>query len=65
MSQDNPDYAALTDAAAALVDLPIAPEYRAKVIENVARSHAIARPLLALDLDDGLETGPTFRSEGP
>jgi hypothetical protein len=35
--------------------------YRANVILNVERSLMIARPLLALELDDELTPAPVFR----
>ena len=37
------------------------PEYRANVILNYERSLMIARPLLEVDLDDDLMSGPVFR----
>jgi hypothetical protein len=41
--------------------LPIALEYREKVILNVERSLAIAQPLLALELQDELTPLPVYR----
>jgi hypothetical protein len=56
-----PDVARLVDEAAKALGLPIAPEYRANVILNYERSLMIARPLLEVDLDDDLMSGPVFR----
>lgn len=56
-----PDIARLVDEAARVVGLPIAAEYRDKVIVNYERSLAIARPLLDLALDDELTPAPVFR----
>ena len=66
MAEDTPDSARpdiprLVDEAAKAIGLPIAPEYRDKVILNVERSLAIARPLLDLELDDELTPAPVFR----
>ena len=61
MADDKPDVARLVDEAAKAIGLPIAPEYRANVIVNYERSLAIARPLLEVDLDDELTSGPVFR----
>ncbi len=61
MADENPDVARLVDEAAKALGLPIAPEYRANVILNYERSLMIARPLLEVDLDDDLMSGPVFR----
>jgi len=61
VADDKPDVARLVDEAAKAIGLPISPEYRANVIVNYERSLAIARPLLAVDLDDELTPGPVFR----
>jgi hypothetical protein len=49
------------DEGAKAIGLPIAPEYRDKVILNVERSLAIAQPLLELELDDALTPLPVYR----
>ena len=61
MADEKPDVARLVDEAAQALGLPIAPEYRANVILNYERSLMIARPLLEVDLDDDLMSGPVFR----
>jgi 1-carboxybiuret hydrolase subunit AtzG-like protein len=61
MADDKPDIARLIDEAAKAIGLPIAPEYREKVILNYERSMAIARPLLEVELDDELTSAPVFR----
>ena len=49
------------DEGAKAIGLPIALEYREKVILNVERSLAIAQPLLALELEDELTPLPVYR----
>ena len=61
MADKKPDVARLVDEAAKAIGLPIAPEHRANVILNVERSLMIAQPLLAVELDDELTSGPVFR----
>lgn len=61
MADEKPDVARLVDEAAKALGMPIAPEYRANVILNYERSLMIARPLLEVDLDDDLMSGPVFR----
>jgi hypothetical protein len=61
MAEDKPDIARLIDEAAKAIDLPIAPEYRDKVLLNYERSMAIAKPLLEVELDDELTSAPVFR----
>ena len=61
MAENKADIARLVDEAAKAIGLPIAPEYREKVILNYERSLAIARPLLELELDDELTPAPVFR----
>lgn len=61
MADEKPDVARLVEEAAKALGLPIAPEYRANVILNYERSLMIARPLLEVDLDDDLMSGPVFR----
>jgi hypothetical protein len=61
VADDKPDIAVLVDQAAKALGLPIAPEYRANVLLNYERSMAIAKPLLDLELDDHLTSGPVFQ----
>ena len=61
MAEEKPDIARWVDEGAKAIGLPIAPEYRANVILNVERSLAIAKPLLDVELDDGLTPASVFR----
>jgi 1-carboxybiuret hydrolase subunit AtzG-like len=61
MADDKPDIARWVDEGARAIGLPIAPEYRDKVILDVERSLAIAQPLLALELEDELTPLPVYR----
>ena len=61
MADDKPDIARWVDEGAQAIGLPIAQEYREKVILNVERSIAIAQPLLALELEDELTPLPVYR----
>ncbi len=49
------------DAAAHLIDLPIAPQYRDNVITNLERTAEIAKLAVADPLPDDLEAAPVFR----
>jgi hypothetical protein len=61
MPEDKPDIGRLVDEQAKAIGLPIAPQYRDKVILNYERSLAIAQPLLEVELDDDLTPAPVFR----
>jgi hypothetical protein len=61
VADDKPDVARWVDEGAKAIGLAIAPESRDKVILNVERSLQIARPLLALELDDELTPLPVYR----
>ena len=61
MADEKPDIAKLVDEAAKAIGLPIAAEYRDKVLLNYERSMAIAKPLLEVELDDELTSAPVFR----
>ena len=50
------------EQAGAIARLPIPPEMRKGVNENLQRAAVIARPLLDFVLDPAIETGPVFRS---
>jgi hypothetical protein len=56
-----PEIAAYVDAAAQMVGLPIAPQYREGVIANMERTAQIAALALAEPLPDDLEAAPVFR----
>lgn len=49
------------DAAAGLIDLPIAPQYRDSVIANLERTAEIAKLAVADPLPDDLVAAPAFR----
>jgi hypothetical protein len=49
------------DLAAPLIGLPIRPEHREGVQQNIERTAAIARPLLELSLDESVSPAPVFR----
>ena len=61
MPDEKPDVGLLVDEAAKAIGLPIAPQYRDKVLLNYERSMAIAKPLLEVELDDELTSAPVFR----
>jgi hypothetical protein len=61
VADDKLDIARWVDEGAKAIGLPIALEYREKVILNVERSLAIAQPLLALELGDELTPLPVYR----
>ena len=59
------DIGSLVDAMAVVVDLPIAPQYRAAVIAHLERAQAALVPLLALPLDDELTAAAVFDAGRP
>jgi Protein of unknown function (DUF4089) len=61
VADEKPDIAKLVDEAAKAIGLPIAPEYRDKVLLNYERSLMIAKPLLEVELDDELAPAPVFQ----
>ena len=61
MADEKRDVTRMVEEGAKTADLTIAPEYLPNVILNVERSLMIARPLLELDLEDDLMSGPVFR----
>jgi len=61
VADEKPDIAKLVDEAAKAIGLPIAPEYRDKVLLNYERSLMIAKPLLEVELDDELTPAPVFQ----
>ena len=56
------DAGAYLDAAAAALELPIAPEHRAGVIVNLERLAAMARLVMEFPLADEIEPAPVFRA---
>lgn len=54
------DSAAYVDQMAAFLRLPIPPELRQGVIENLERIWDMAQPVVEFPLPDDLEAAPTF-----
>ncbi len=54
------DWDSYVDQAALLLDLPIAPEYRANVAANLERVAGIAQLVLAFPLPPEIEVAPVF-----
>jgi Protein of unknown function (DUF3225)/Protein of unknown function (DUF4089) len=48
------------DHAAAYVGMPIPPEFRAGVMQNLERSASIVAPLLAFAMEEQIEAAPVF-----
>lgn len=55
------DPAEFVKQAAALIDLPIPPEYEASVVENFARIISIAQLVNQFPLSEAVEVAPTFQ----
>jgi hypothetical protein len=55
------DVETYVDAAAALIDLPIAPEHRPGVVLNLGRVAAMAALVMEFPLPDDVEAAPVFR----
>lgn len=53
-------WAAYTDRVATAIGLPLAPAHRPGVVQNLARTAAIAAPLLAFSLPAEIEPAPVF-----
>lgn len=60
MSHEPFDAAALIDAAASMLQLPIAPEYRAGVEQNLKTAARMAALLDKVKLEDDAEPAPVF-----
>ncbi len=56
------DAGTYVDAAAAALDLPIAPEHRPGVVLNLERLAAMARLVMEFPLADEIEPAPVFRA---
>jgi Protein of unknown function (DUF4089) len=54
------DAAAYVDQMSAFLQLPIPPELRENVIENIQQIWQIAQPVMTMSLPDDLEAGPVF-----
>lgn len=48
---------------ACVLELPIAPEYKSGVVDNFARTAAIAQLVLEFPLPPDVEVAPTFRPD--
>ncbi|MYZ48263.1 DUF4089 domain-containing protein [Propylenella binzhouense] len=56
------DAAAHCDHMAAVMGLPVAPEWRAGVIANLEATSAMAAFVLSFPLDDHVEPAPVFEA---
>jgi hypothetical protein len=56
------DADALMDAAAPLLQLRIAPEYRAAIKNNLKTASKMAALIEQIELDDAAEPAPVFRA---
>lgn len=55
--------AAYVEQAAALIGLPIPPEYHQSVVENFERIAAVAQLVLEFSLPEAIELAPKFEPE--
>lgn len=55
------DLAECVDRMAAVIDLPLAPEYRSGVIENFRQIQAIAQFVMEFPLPKEVEAAPVFQ----
>jgi len=60
MNQEPMDYTTYVEQAAAVVGLPIPPEYHQSVVENFERIAAIAQLVMEFPLDEDVEIAPVF-----
>jgi len=61
MSQDAFDAEAYLEATAAAMNLSIAPEWKAAVLDNLIRSRQIAQAVLNFPLPDTVEPASVFK----
>lgn len=54
------DFGQFVDLMAAVVDLPIPPEYRDGVVVNFERIHTVAQLVLEFPLPEDVEAAPVF-----
>jgi hypothetical protein len=54
------DFGQFVDLMAAVVDLPIPPEYREGVVENFERISTVAQLVLEFPLPEDVEAAPVF-----
>lgn len=61
MSQDTFDAEAYLEATAAAMNLTVAPEWKAAVLDNLVRSRQIAQAVLNFPLPDTIEPASVFK----
>lgn len=61
MAEPSSKLADYVDRTAELIDLPLDPEHRLGVIDNMAKISAIAQLVLDFPVPDTLEAAPTFQ----
>ncbi|MEQ9484235.1 DUF4089 domain-containing protein [Coleofasciculus sp. F4-SAH-05] len=60
MTKETVDFGEYVDRMAELMDLPINPEYRPGVVDNITRIAAIAQLVNEFPLPDTIEAAPVF-----
>ncbi|MFP5273762.1 DUF4089 domain-containing protein [Coleofasciculus sp.] len=60
MTKETFDVSEYVDRMAELIDLPIDPEYRPSVVDNITRIAAIAQLVNDFPLPDTIEAAPIF-----
>jgi hypothetical protein len=60
MTKETVDFGEYVDRMAELIDLPIDPEYRPGVVDNITRVAAIAQLVNEFPLPDDIEAAPVF-----
>ncbi|MDX2231647.1 MAG: DUF4089 domain-containing protein [Leptolyngbyaceae cyanobacterium bins.349] len=63
MTDPLPNAAAYVDQAAALIGLPIPPEYHQSVVENFERITTVAQLVLEFPLSEDVEIASVFEPE--
>jgi hypothetical protein len=61
--ESSPDPTAYVDQAAALIGLPIPPDYHQSVVENFERITQVAQLVLEFPLPEETEIAPVFEPE--
>ena len=60
MNPEHPEIAALADAQAAAIGLPLAPAHRPGTVQNLERIAALAQLVMAFPLPPQTEPAPVF-----
>ena len=60
MTQENPQIAALVDAQAAVIGLPLAAAHRPGTIQNLERIVEMAQSVMGFPLPHSMEPAPVF-----